>query len=65
MLQVWRHVFLFTFFANSLLSQKICFSNIKKSQIDLNFVVIAETIFLRKKCSATKEKYPGTLKMFS
>ena len=56
--------FLFTFFTNSLFSQKICFSNNKKFQIDLKVFFVAETNFLRKKC-ITKEKYPGTLKIFS
>ena len=56
--------FLFTFFTNSLFPQKICFSNKKKFQIDLNFLFVAETNFLRKKCCAAKEKYLGRLKFF-
>ena len=37
-------------------SQKICFSNNKKFQINLNFVVVAETNFLIKKIICKKSK---------
>ena len=65
MFQVWRHVvfiyffYKFSFFSKNLLQQQT------KIQIDLKFFVVAETNFFRKKRCAAKEKYPGTLKIFS
>ena len=55
--------FLFTFFTNSLFSQKICFSNNKKFQIDLKVFFVAETNFLRKKMH-NKRKIPWDTQIF-
>ena len=66
MLQVWQHVvFIYFFYKFSFFSKNLFQQQKKISNRFEFFFFVAETNFLRKKCCATKEKYPGTLKIFS
>ena len=59
MLQMWGHVFFYTFFSKFLFSLKKCFSNKNKNSNRFEILILLLKHFFAIKCCATKKIVPG------